>query len=80
MKIASQKIDAGATLDVELLTTMFCRLESEIKAEEKAKLQCPVIEVQSVLEQKRIPEIAVCISSLKTTVSETIDAILNLDE
>jgi hypothetical protein len=59
---------------------MFCRLESEIKAEEESKQLCPVVEVQSVLEQKRIAEIAVCISSLKTTAAETIDAILTLDE
>jgi hypothetical protein len=54
---------------------MFCRLESDIKAEDEAKQQYQVVEVQSVLEQKRIAEIAVCISSLKTTAEETIEAI-----
>ena len=79
-EIIQRSCPKDVVLDVDLLTAMFCRSESEIKAEEEAKRQCPAVEVQAVLEQKRIAEIAVCISSLKTTAAETIDAILSLDE
>ena len=38
------------------------------------------VEQLFVIEQKRIGEIAVCISSLKSTAEETVEALLTLDQ
>jgi hypothetical protein len=65
-------------VDFNLLNEFFCRHDSEIKAEEE-RVQI-VVEAQKVLESKRIGDMAVCISSVKATAEEIVDAINNLDE
>ncbi len=69
-------------IDYKLLTDMFCRTEEEIKIEEdlKKKQADSQIEACFVIEQKRINEVAMAMSAIKSSPNEIEEALNTLDE
>jgi len=69
-------------IDYKLLTDMFCRTEEEIKIEEELKKKQADNQVEScfVIEQKRINEVAMAMSAIKSSPNEIVEALTTLDE
>ena len=71
-------------VDFDMLSSMFCRTEAEVKAEEAAKIQRLAaqasVRTKSVLDGKKINDVAIQLSSFKAAPSEVVEALLTIDE
>lgn len=69
-------------VDFGLLTEYFCRTQAEVDAEEakkKAK-ETTVVQFKTVLEGKKLTDLAFAIASLGISASDALEALLTLDE
>lgn len=71
-----------AEIDYDLLKDAFCRLEEEIKQEEeqKKKMKTKTSQVTYILDQKRISDIGIQLSSYSLSIKDTVQALLDLDD
>ena len=69
-------------IDYELLKEAFCKREEDIKQEEedKKKLMNKTSKVTYVLDQKRVSDIGIQLSSYPMSIKETVQALLTLDD
>lgn len=64
------------------MNKIFCRTEEEVKLEEELKRKQAEnqAETQFVIDQKRISEIAMCISTIKLSPEEIVESLISIDQ